>query len=265
MDDGSRDATPQIIARYAAQCSWITALSLARGGERKPGSGVINAFMAGYELAENDNFEFIVKLDCDLEIPPEYFETLLSRFRADPKLGIASGIYVEQKEQVWKPVKMPKYHAAGCSKMVRAECFRDIGGFIPKRGWDTVDEIRAQVMDWETCHFEDLALRHLKSEGAGIGSSRTNLMHGQIYYVTGGGGLFVFLKCLHRLVFGKPILVGGIMMFLGFMQAMLKGEPKLVSDREADRYRHLLNERILRSWVELLSRLRPGRKTIGWS
>jgi glycosyltransferase involved in cell wall biosynthesis len=265
VDDGSRDATPQILARYAGQYSWITVLSLARDAERKPGSAVINAFTAGFELVKDDQFDFVVKLDCDLEIPESYFETLIGRFQADPKLGIASGIYLEESGTVWKPVKMPKYHAAGCSKRVRAECFREIGGFIPRRGWDTVDEIRAQVEGWKTCHFEDIALHHLKSEGTGIGSRRTNLMLGEIYYLTGGGTLFFLFKCLHRLFFGRPFFLGGVTMFAGFLQAHLKGEPKLVSDREAVRYRRLLNQRILAAWPAMLNRLAPSRKTVGWS
>lgn len=265
VDDGSRDETPKIVARYAAQYPWITIFPLVRDSERKPGSAVINAFMAGFELIKNDNFDFIVKLDCDLEIPEEYFETLISKFQEDPKLGIASGIYLEESGEVWKPVKMPKYHAAGCSKTVRAECFREIDGFIPQRGWDTVDEIRAQVMGWKTCHFEELALRHLRTEGAGIGFTRTNLMHGQIYYMTGGGALFFLLKCLHRLVFGKPIFLGGVMMLVGYTRAYLNGEPRLVSDGEALRYRHLLNERILATWTQVLGRLKPTGKTIGYS
>jgi biofilm PGA synthesis N-glycosyltransferase PgaC len=265
VDDGSRDETPQVVARYAKQHSWITLFPLVRDGERKPGSAVINAFMAGYELIKNDGFDFVVKLDCDLEIPEKYFETLIGRFQADPKLGIASGIYLEESSEAWKPVKMPKYHAAGCSKMVRAECFRQIGGFIPQRGWDTVDEIRAQDMGWKTCHFQDIALRHLRSEGAGIGFTRTSLMHGQIYYATGGGALFFLLKCLHRLFFGKPIFVGGLMMFVGFMRAYLNGEPRLVSDGEAVRYRRMLNERVLSVWPRVLNWLVPRRKTVGWS
>jgi len=265
VDDGSRDSTPQILTRYSKQYSWITVLTVPRDSERKPGSAEIIAFMAGYRLIEKDHFDFVVKLDCDLDIPPEYFETLIRRFEANPKLGIASGIYMEEHKRVWKPVKIPNYHAAGCSKVIRAECFHDMGGFILRPGWDTVDEIRAQVMGWETRHFEDIAMRHLKPEGAGIGFSRTNLMHGQIYYLAGGGTLFLLLKCLHRLIFGRPILLGGVMMSVGFIKAYLKGEPKLVSDREAVHYRRLLNDRILAVWAEVLNRPRPSRKTIGWS
>jgi biofilm PGA synthesis N-glycosyltransferase PgaC len=265
VDDGSQDETLQILSRYAAEFSWIKVLPLARDGERRPGSAVINAFIAGYKLVEREESDFVVKLDCDLEIPPQYFEILLNKFHVDPKLGIASGVYIEEHGGVWKPVKFPKYHAAGCSKIVRTECFRQIGGFIPERGWDTVDEIRAQVMGWKTCHFGDVTLRHLRSEGAGIGFARTSMMHGQIYYTTGGGALFFLLKFFHRLVFGRPIVLGGIMMLVGLVRAWLKDEPKLVSNDEAVRYRHLLNDRLLATWAAILGGPKPSDKTMGWS
>ena len=265
VDDGSQDETLQIVSRYAAEHPWITVLSLARDGERKPGSAVINAFIAGYKRVEGEQFDFVVKLDCDLEIPPQYFETLLSRFQVDPKLGIASGVYIEEHERVWKTVKLPKYHAAGCSKIVRTQCFRQIGGFIPERGWDTVDEIRAQVMGWKTCHFGDVTVRHLRSEGTGIGFARTSMMHGQIYYATGGSVLFFLLKFFHRLVFGRPVVLGAIMMLVGLARAWLKGEPKLVNNEEAARYRHLLNDRLLAPWAAILGSSKPSDKTMGWS
>jgi len=260
VDDSSRDATPQILRRYSEQFPWITVLTLIRDGGRKPGSAVIHAFMAGYKEVKNDDFDFIVKLDCDLEIPVRYFERLIDRFDADPKLGIASGIYLEINQQSWKPVRMPDYHAAGCSKMVRAECFRQIGGFLPEGGWDTVDEIRALMLGWTTRHFTELQLRHLKIEGEGIGANRTHVMHGEIYYRTGGGFFFFLLKVIHRAVLGKPAVVGGFMMFLGYARAWWRGEPRLVSDTEADRYRRLLNTRVLTPGTGLLTRFKQNAR-----
>jgi len=244
VDDGSSDNTPEILTQYSQQYHWITVLRRARDKRRRPGSAVIAAFDAGHRRIEDRNLDFVVKLDCDLEVPSDYFERLVHKFEADPKLGIASGIYMEASGKAWRPVKMPEYHAAGCSKMVRSECFRQIGGFIPQRGWDTVDEIRAQMMGWKTCHFKDLQLRHLKSEGAGIGAQQTNLMHGQIYYLTGGGIAFFLLKVLHRSLTAMPPLLGGLMMFVGFMQACLKRAPRLVNEKEARQYRQLLNSRV---------------------
>ena len=55
------------------------------------------------------------------------------------------------------------------------------------------------------------------------------------------------------------------MMFVGFMRAYLNGEPRLVSDGEAVRYRHMLNQRVLSVWPRVLNWLVPRRKTVGWS
>src|SRR4051812_6888275 len=77
VDDGSCDLTPEIVQSYAARCPWISLLRLAREGTRQPGSPVVRAFNAGFELVRQDRFEFVVKLDCDLRLPPTYFEELL--------------------------------------------------------------------------------------------------------------------------------------------------------------------------------------------
>src|ERR1700688_1120584 len=244
VDDGSRDRTLAIVEECARQHDWITMLSTARDAERQPGSGIIRAFNVGYAAVKDTDTDFIVKFDCDIEFPPDYFEQLLMRFKQDEKLGIASGIYLEKEGDKWFPITMPAYHAAGQTKMVRSKCFADIGGFVASRGWDTGDEIRAQAMGWEIRHFEELFFYHLKLEGSGIGFLRTNKMHGEIYYLTGGGPLFFFFKFWDRLFFGRPLVLGALMMLWGYLKPVLTRRSKLVSDVEARLYRRMLNHRI---------------------
>lgn len=245
VDDGSVDQTTQIVEKYIAEHSWIKLLRINRGNRRYPGSAVVRAFSHGYEYVRKDAFDFIVKLDCDLRFSSTYFEQLLAKFDVDPKLGIASGEYLEPLGKDWVPVKMPKYHAAGASKVIRHPCFEEIGGFIQSRGWDTVDEIRAQMLGWKTTHFSNISFFHLKPEGSGIGNLRTNVMHGEIFYLTGGGILFLTLKTGHRFVFGKPPIVSGLAMFLGYLRSLLMRQPKLVSKKEAYFYRKSLNSRVI--------------------
>jgi poly-beta-1,6-N-acetyl-D-glucosamine synthase len=255
VDDNSEDRTPAILSEYATRFDWIKILRLHRTGERQPGSPVIRAFNAGYAFGRDTDFDFIVKLDCDLDLPPDYFERLMARFHLDDRLGIASGVYLEQREgRSWSPVRMPVYHAAGASKMMRRSCFEDIQGLIPSRGWDTVDEIRAQIAGWKTGHFEDLNFLHLKKEGSGIGTLRTNMMHGEIYYLTGGGAVFFFLKFLDRLVQARPLLLAPFAMVLGFLRALILRQPRLVTQAEAKFYRRLLNDRIRCSLAILAGR-----------
>lgn len=256
VDDNSDDRTPAILAEYAKRMDWITVLRVHRKGERQLGSAEIRAFNAGYTTVCDIDFDFIVKLDCDLDLPPDYFEQLMARFHLDDRLGIASGVYLEEKQGRWSPVKMPAYHAAGASKMMRRSCFADIQGFILSRGWDTVDEIRAQMAGWKTCHFEDLKFLHLKREGSGVGALRTNMMHGQIYYLTGGGTFFFFFKFIDRLVRGRPLFLAPFAMLLGFLKPWILRKPRSVSQAEAAFYRRLLNGRIHHSLGVLAAK--PG-------
>lgn len=246
VDDGSTDGTAEILRRHAQAHDWIRIVTREPGRARLPGSAVMHAFYHGLERAGDVDHDFVVKLDCDLELPRDYFENVLRRFELDPRLGIASGVYLEEGPAGWTPVPMPAYHAAGASKVMRRRCFADIGGFVRERGWDTVDEVRAQVKGWSTTHFADIRFQHLKPEGSGIGSMRTHVMHGDVYYLTGGGPLFLLLKAAHRMVTGTPKVVGGLAMLYGYLRCLVGGRERLVDAAEARHYRRLLNRRILR-------------------
>ncbi len=265
VDDASRDQTPEILARYQKQHCWIQVVSRNSQTNRGPGPAVIRAFAEGWAAVQNLDFDFVVKLDADLELPPNYFEELLRRFEADPSLGIASGVYLELHEGRWVVIPMPDYHAAGASKMIRASCFRQIGGFIAHRGWDTVDEIRAQTLGWTTRHFDDLQMLHLKPEGAGIGHLRTSQMQGEVYYLTGGGGLFFGLKICQRMLRGKPPVIYGLMMLLGYLRALLLRRPRLVSEEERRFYRRQLNARIKAELGRFLPWWRSARHPWGYA
>jgi len=259
LDDGSRDATPEILQRYALNHDWIQVVRIDRDASRLPGSAEIRAFARGYEMVAGDDFDFVVKLDCDLELPSDYFANLCARFRADETLGLASGMYFEESDGQWFPVRMPDYHVAGASKMYRKQCYIDIGGLIFSRAWDTMDEIRALSMGWTTRHFPELEFHHLKKEGSGIGSLRTNVMHGEIYYLTGGGSLFFLLKLLDRTLRGKPFLIAGSAMLWGYLKCAVAGQPRLVRDSEAKIYRKMLNQR-LRAGVSSMFRRSMQRR-----
>jgi glycosyltransferase involved in cell wall biosynthesis len=255
VDDNSDDGTPAILAEYARRVDWIKIVKVERTGGRRLGSAEIAAFNFGLTLVQNAEFDFVVKLDSDLDLPQDYFEQLVSRFQSDSRLGIASGVYLEERQGQWLPVKMPAYHAAGASKMIRRSCFEDIHGFISSRGWDTIDEIRALMSGWRTAHFEELRFLHLKPEGSGAGNLSTNKLHGEIYYVTGGGTLFFLLKLLDRLIHGRPFPLAPLAMLYGFLKPWVQRKPRSVTPAEAKFYSRLLNARIRRQLFAFTGRV----------
>jgi biofilm PGA synthesis N-glycosyltransferase PgaC len=245
VDDGSKDRTAEVVRGYALRYPYIQLVAHVRAGQRHPGSRVIHAFNVGYAAVQSLDFEVVVKLDCDLTFGEHYFRELLGRFRTDPQLGIASGIYLEADGDArWHPVAMPSYPAFGACKAVRRRCFEDIKGFLTVPGWDTVDEIRAWTAGWRTRHFVDLEARHHRREGSGIGRLRTSLMHGEIFYRTGGDLLFLLFKIVHRLR-ARPFLLNAMALTAGYLRARLTRRPMLVSAGEARCYRHLLRRRLL--------------------
>ena len=68
VDDGSTDETPQILAEYQARHNWIEVVTRSNRGRRSVGPGVIEAFYAGYDAINLDEYEYVCKLDLDLRI-----------------------------------------------------------------------------------------------------------------------------------------------------------------------------------------------------
>src|SRR5262252_10700186 len=91
VDDGSTDETPRILAEYAAKYSFVRLITRPDRGDRKLGGGVIDAFYDGYASVDPDAFDYVCKLDLDLDFPAEYFATLMDRMEANPRLGTCSG------------------------------------------------------------------------------------------------------------------------------------------------------------------------------
>jgi poly-beta-1,6-N-acetyl-D-glucosamine synthase len=252
VDDGSRDGTAEILHRYSSKHPYIWVVSHPMAGKRQLAFSEVRAFNWGCELIRSVEYDYIVKLDCDLSFEPDYFENLLRKFVYDKQLGIASGVYFERKRGgVWKEALMPPYHAAGASKVMRRACFEDIKGFVPAPGWDTVDEIRAMGHGWKTRHFRDLRMNHNKPEGSTMGAFNTSIMQGEAYYRSGGSKLFFILKALHRAT-SRPYLLSALGLLWGYLSAILVRKTLLVTESEARFYKALL-----------LGRLTARRKSLG--
>jgi len=130
VDDGSTDETPRILAEYENKYGWIKIVTRSNRGERSVGPGVVDAFYAGYQTINPDEYEFLCKLDLDLKLPVRYFEILMERMRSNPRIATCSGkAYVEQKGRLVEEGHGDDM-SLGMTKFYRVSCFRKIGGFV---------------------------------------------------------------------------------------------------------------------------------------
>jgi hypothetical protein len=237
VDDGSTDATPQILAEYAGKHEWIRVVRREDRGRRSVGPGVIEAFYAGYATIVPRDFEFVCKLDLDLDLPPRYFEILIDRMRAEPRLASCSGKAYVQKGDRLVAENHGDETSLGMTKFYRVEAFEAIGGFVREVMWDGIDCHEARRRGWKVCSWDEPALRfeHLRP----MGSSQTGILtgrmrHGFGQYFMGTGMLYMLASAVSRLR-ERPIVLGSLAMFWGWLGSALRRRPRY-GDAEFRKY-----------------------------
>jgi poly-beta-1,6-N-acetyl-D-glucosamine synthase len=226
VNDGSTDRTGAIADDYAAKNPWIRVIHRQNRGFRKSGGGVMEAFYDGYAAIEHKDWDFLVKFDGDLSFQPDYFEKCFEYFRREPKLGIGGGEIQHDIGGQVKVEKNPRFHVRGATKIYKRDCWEAIGGLWRASGWDTIDEVKANMLGWKTYAFPDLPLLHHRLTGMGEGLLRDRVKHGVACYVSGYHPLFVVVSCAKRLT-QKPRVMGSIGILYGFIKSYFTRPPRL--------------------------------------
>jgi glycosyltransferase involved in cell wall biosynthesis len=244
VDDGSTDKTGEILDRFATLYPWLQVFHLSDRGYREPGGGVIRAFYHGLHNVSTQDWDFIVKLDGDLNLPPDYFEKCLEEFRKDPTLAIGGGTICHMKSGVLRADVEPPFHVRGATKIYRRAFWDESGGLLPAPGWDTLDELKANMLGWTTRSFPNMNILHQRPTGSADGAWRNWFKNGRANYITGYHPLFMTLKCLKRLL-QKPFFLAGAALFCGFVSGYLKqiprvADPELISYARTQQVRRML-------------------------
>lgn len=242
VNDGSTDKTGDIIDKFSTQFPWIKAVHRENRGFRKAGGGVIEAFYDGYNEIEAVNYDYIIKLDGDLTFCSDYFERSFEKFKENPKLGVGGGDIHHLINGQLILEKNPKFHVRGATKIYKKDCWDAIGGLIMAPGWDTLDEVKANMLGWRSYSFPDLKVIHHRYTGTADGSWKNLVKNGRANYISGYHPLFMLIKCANRIK-QKPYFIAAIALFWGFVLGYLKREPQ-VNDKKLIQY--LRNQQLKR-------------------
>lgn len=230
VDDGSTDDTPAILDEAARRLPYLRVVRRADRGGRKVGPGVIEAFYAGLETVRLEDFDYVCKLDMDLDLPPQYFELLMQRMESDPRIGTTSGKpwFVHPKTGNLVPEVCGDEMSVGMSKFYRVSCFKEIGGFVREVMWDGIDCHRCRMLGWIAESVESAPIRfiHLRPMGTsqkGIWTGR--IRHGFGQYFMGTSPLYYLAVVIYRLP-TYPMVVGSAAMLWGYLRSWLKGLPR---------------------------------------
>jgi len=234
VNDGSTDNTGAILDDYASRHTWIHPLHRRNRGFRKSGGGVVEAFDDGLTTLATRNWDFLVKLDGDLTFQPDYFEKCFEHFASDPQLGVGGGVICHVLNGERKVEQCPKFHVRGATKIYRRECWDGIGGFWPAPGWDTLDEVKANMLGWTSRSFPDLELEHHRLTGSADGAWKGTVKNGRANYISGYHPAFMFVKCLSRFA-RRPFGASAFALAYGYISGFLGKIPQ-VNDPQLIRY-----------------------------
>ena len=169
IDDGSRDATAEIAARYPD-------VTLVRHAQN---SGLGAARNTGFRTARN---EIVASLDADC-VPDPGWLAGLSRHFDDPKVAGVGGRLIEGNQrtvadrwrrahmaQEWgeKPLRNPKF-LFGCNNMFRKSAVLEAGGYdesMRTNGEDTDVSRRLRDKGWDLLYDPEARVVHQRHDTA---------------------------------------------------------------------------------------------------
>jgi len=225
VDDGSTDGTTELLQAAAEQYEWIHVVQKPDRGERSVGPGVVEAFYYGYERLHTEEYDFIAKMDGDIEFDACYVETLLDYFQRDEHLGSASGKVFLPVGDTLVEERTTDEMTVGAFNFYRREAFEQIGGFVREVMWDGIAYHRARIAGWRTRSIADpiLNIYHKRL----MGSSHKGILHGRLrwgrgQFFMGTHPLYLLAITVYRL-FERPFVIGGLAIFWGYVRSALRG------------------------------------------
>ncbi|MFV7235028.1 glycosyltransferase family 2 protein [Flavobacterium sp. ZB4R12] len=231
VNDNSTDKTAEIVTAFVKENPFITLVNKTSSAIHLPGSKVIQAFHKGFETLDEE-YDVIVKLDADLILPNNYFETILNIFEKDPKIGMAGGFAYIEKNGEWILENLTdKDHIRGAFKAYRKACFQQIDNLKPAMGWDTVDELLSKFYGWKVVTDASLIVKHLKPTGANYNKT-ARYKQGEAFYTLGYGFLITAIASAKlAMMKKKPFLF--LDYIKGFWKAKAAKTPLLVTAEQA--------------------------------
>ena len=250
VDDGSQDQTPSIIAKAMESRPWLHTFRLPET-ERYWGFKYSTVCKEGFDhavkLAEEKglDYSFIGLVDADMVLEKDYFFKLLTKFRENPKLGIASGeLYSIHKGRELLEKERHDIPSGG-QRLWRRACFEECG-YRPSFSADSVSNVKAKLRGWDIWRFEDIraiqSRRMRSAEGLWKGMDYV----GKSDYYRGCAPMFALFKGFKYLF--KAPCYPGVAYWKGYYGFFFRRRER-IDDQEILDYYTRTRPREIRAWA----------------
>jgi glycosyltransferase involved in cell wall biosynthesis len=223
VDDGSSDATAEIVEQYSRQHPWIVLLRRPARADRSF-SGKAHAVNAGLEQMKDLDFEIVGNLDADVTFEPDYLEFIAGKFVDNPQLGIAGTPFTETGYDSSRDSFEGENYVAGPCQLFRYRCFQEIGGYVAHDagGVDWIAVMTARMKGWEVRSYAEKRFHHHRSLGtAERGPLHALFSYGEKDYYLGGSPIWQLFRATYRMA-NKPFVFGGLALGFGYAWAAFR-------------------------------------------
>jgi len=231
VDDQSTDDTLERVRAAAKGLDYARVLAFERPpittNDRLAHALEAESFNHGLRAAGGpDSFDYIAKLDGDVVLPPDYYETCIAHLERNPQVGIVCGQLRETIAGAPRILPIAGRHVHGALKMYRRECFLAIGGMREQLGWDAIDEIYARMKGFTTVSLPAPIGDHLRPVGSSDGILRGRARHGVVAYMTHFPWYWVIGRSM-KLACARPRVLSGFAFLWGYARASLNATERV--------------------------------------
>ncbi len=245
LDDGSQDGSADLVDGFCRQYPWIRLIGRPDRGFDLVGQGVAELLNYGMKLIREYPSSYVGKIDADLHLPADYFETLLVLMATEPSVGVCSGHpYTFENGR-----KFLERHGddfpSGTARLYRRCYLEEIGDFVNSVGWDTVDLLRMQMHGYKAKVLHSLEYHHIRRMGTRNGYRHGMIRDGRNAYLTGYHPLFFLCRAVFNMRY-RPYLLRTLCMLWGYCCAWQRRLPYIVTDAERTYHIKLQKKRLYR-------------------
>lgn len=242
VDDNSSDNTCNILKLFSERYNFIKIVSLTEEHPRDLTFHYSYVCKIGFNHAmrladeRNINWDYIVLLDADTILDPNYLEGIFTEMNKNPKIGIASGnIHILTEGKIIPVNNIRTDIPSGTARVWRKKCFYDTGGYIITQAPDSVSRVKAKMSGWDTVRFSNYNAYQLRRTSSASGLWNGFVSSGKAAYYVDKHPLLVFLNFL-SFSMNRPFYVG-IPFLYGYFYSLFKRENQ-IDDLEVKDYFH---------------------------
>ncbi len=210
--NNSSDDTFEIASGLVSEKMQINVLSLDKVGDLFS-AAEYEAFWFAINTSTGGEFNYTMKLDCDVRLEKDYFNKL--SFNINGREGLFGGLNTSPGEQV----QMDSRLVRGATSCYSSGALTAVGRGIPIcLGYDVMDKVLLTQEGFECELFRDVKYQVERKTSSSEGILRGRYRNGVVCRITGYSKVYFFLHLI-RYTLKTPVVVGGLCMLMGYLMA----------------------------------------------